>query len=38
MVICVYARDSAEGFEEYEKFIQELTKVMLEGRFFVAVT
>ena len=28
MVICVYARDSAMEFEEYEKFMQGLTKTM----------
>ena len=32
MDVCVYALDSAKGFEEYEKFMQELMKVMTEGR------
>ena len=42
MVVCVYALCSAKSFEEYEKFMRELMKVMTGGRkegakrFFVA--
>ena len=32
MVISVYAPDSSMDFGEYERFMQGLTKVMLEGR------
>ena len=32
MVISVYAPDSAKDFEEYDKFMRELAKVLLEGR------
>ena len=42
MVVCVYALYSARGFEEYERFMRELMKMMTGGRkegakrFFVA--
>ena len=30
--MCLYAPESAKDFEEYEKIMRELTKVILEGR------
>ena len=32
MVLNVYAPDSAKDFGEYEKFMEEMTKVLHEGR------
>ena len=42
MIICIHAPDSAKDFEEYEKFMGEMTKVQHEGlregarRFYIA--
>ena len=32
MVMCVFACDSANDFEEYEKFMGEMTKILHDGR------